>query len=391
MAELFGTTVADIFHTMPKRFKSEEAKDVDIVIGYECKGDGGGKWRVRIKEGTIKVEEVAGELAGCKMSVHAADAETFIGVTLGKIAAIEALTSGKLRVVGDPRVLMTLLPKVFVPYKAPEKKSTVTAKDIIATIEERFRPDKAAGVEMKIGYDLTGEGSGKWTIAIRDGKCAVREGLAEGLTVRMTMPAEVYTGMMLGTISGETAFTSGQVKIEGDMTAAAATSRFFSKFIDPGAQAGEAEELITIKVTNSLDCRFATGPVMGMWFKGLKEKKFLANVCPECGRTQIPPREICAFCRVRCNEWVELGPKGTITAADIVYFASPDPLTGAVRETPYAMTWVLLDRASAQEAFCLDIKKEDLPRMKVGDRVRPVWAEKRTGSFRDVLYFEMDQ
>jgi uncharacterized OB-fold protein/putative sterol carrier protein len=391
MAEFFGTTVADIFNTMPTRFKPEEARDVDIIIGYECRGDGGGKWKVHIKNGTIQVEEVAGELTGCKMSVHAADAETFIGVTLGKIAAIEVLTSGKLRVVGDPRVLMMLLPKVFVPYTVPAKKSAVAAKDIIATIAERFRPDKAAGVAMKVGYDLTGAGGGQWTIVIQDGKCAVEEGLAKDLTVKMTMPADVYTGMMLGTISGETAFTSGQVKIDGDMMAAGATSRFFSKYVDPNAQAGEAEELITIKVTNAIDCRFATGPVMGMWFKGLKEKKFLANVCPKCGRTQVPPREICAFCRVRCNEWVELGPRGTITAADIVYFASPDPLTGAVRETPYAMAWVLLDNASAQEAFCLDIKKEDLGRMKVGDRVRPVWAEKRTGSFRDVLYFELDQ
>jgi uncharacterized OB-fold protein/putative sterol carrier protein len=391
MAEFFGTTVADIFNTMPKRFKPGEAKDEDIVIGYECKGDGGGKWRVHIKNGTIRVEEVAGELSGCKMSVHAADAETFIGVTLGKIAAIEVLTSGKLRVVGDPRVLMTLLPKIFVPYTAPEKKSTVVAKDIIATIQERFRPDKAAGVEMKIGYDLTGEGGGQWTIVIQAGKCAVKEGIAGDLNVKMTMPAEVYTGMMLGTISGETAFTSGQVKIDGDMMAAGATSRFFSKYVDPNARAGEAEELITIKVVNSVDCRFATGTVYGMWFKGLKEKKFLANVCPKCGRTQITPREICAFCRVRCNEWVALGPKGTITAADIVYFASPDPLTGAVRETPYAMLWVLLDNASAQEAFCLDIKREDLHKMKVGDRVRPVWAEKRTGSFRDILCFELDQ
>ena len=391
MTGFFGTTVADIFNTMPKRFKPEEAKDVDIVIGYECKGDGGGKWKVHIKNGTIQVEEVSGELTGCKMSVHAADAETFIGVTLGKIAAIEALTSGKLRVVGDPRVLMTLLPKVFVPYKAPEKKSAVTAKDIIATIEERFRPDKAAGVEMKIGYDLTGEGGGRWTIAIQDGKCAVKEGLAKDLTVTMTMPAETYVGMMLGTISGETAFTSGQVKIDGDMMAAASTSRFFTKFVDPNAQAGEAEELITIKVTNSIDCRFATGPVYGMWFKGLKERKFLANVCPKCSRTQITPREICAFCRVRCNEWVELGPKGTITAADIVYFASPDPLTGAVRETPYAMCWILLDNASAQEAFCFDIKRDDLARLKVGDRVRPVWAKETKGTFTDLLYFELDQ
>ena len=130
---------------------------------------------------------------------------------------------------------------------------------------------------------------------------------------------------------------------------------------------------------------------MGKWFAGLREKKFLANKCPECGRTQIPPREICAICRVRVNEFVELGPEGTVTNFDIVYFASPDPLTGAVRDTPYAPIYVVLDGASEREAFAFELKKEDISRIKVGARVRPVWAENPAGSFRDVLYFELDR
>jgi uncharacterized OB-fold protein len=150
------------------------------------------------------------------------------------------------------------------------------------------------------------------------------------------------------------------------------------------------EELVSLKVMNSIDQRFATGPVMGRWFEGLKERKFLANRCPVCGRTQIPPREICARCRVRVEEFVELGPKGTITAWDLVYYASPHPLTGEIRETPYAVVYVMLDGASEQEAFSLELKKSDIDRMKIGGRVRPVWAERTTGSYRDVLYFELD-
>ncbi len=60
MAEYFGATVADIFNTMPKRFKPEEAKDVDIVIGYEATGEGGGKWTATIQAWTLKVEKVEG-------------------------------------------------------------------------------------------------------------------------------------------------------------------------------------------------------------------------------------------------------------------------------------------------------------------------------------------
>ena len=387
MAEYFGATVADIFNTMPERFKPEEAKDVDIVIGYEATGEGGGKWTATIKHGTLKVEKVE-ELKGCKTTIHA-DAEIFVGVTLGKITAIDALTSQKLRVVGDARLLMTLLPKIFVPFTVTPRKKAVSARAILATVESRFRPEKAEGVTMNIGYDLTGENGGQWTLMIKDGRCTVREGFAEDLAVKLIMDADVYAGMMLGTIDGASAFTSGQVRIEGDMMAAAATTKFFHKYVDPNA--AEAEELICLRVTNSIDQRFASGPVMGRWFAGLKEKKFMANKCPECGRTQIPPREICAICRVRVHEFVELGPKGTVTNFDIVYFASPDPLTGAVRDTPYTPIYVVLDGASEQDAFAFELKKEDIDRVKVGAKVRPVWADKPIGSFRDVLYFELDR
>jgi hypothetical protein len=386
MVEYYGATVADIFDTMPKRFKPEEAKDVDILIGYEATGEGGGMWTAHIKHGTLTVSKVE-ELKGCKTSIHA-HAETFLGVTLGKITAIDALTSQKLRVVGDPRLLMTLLPKVFVPFTAPPKKKVITARDILTAMESLFRPDRTKGVAMNIGYDLTGEGGCQWTLQIKDEQCKVREGFADDLTVKLIMDAGVYTGMMLGTIDGASAFTSGQVKIEGDMMAAAATGKFFHKYVDPSAK--EAEELICLRVTNAIEQRFASGPIMGKWFAGLREKKFLANKCPECGRTQIPPREICAICRVRVTEFVELGPAGTVTNYDIVYFASPDPLTGAGRDTPYAPIYVVLDGASESEAFAFELKKEDISRIKVGARVRPVWAEKPIGSFRDLLCFEME-
>ena len=241
MAEYFGATVADIFNTMPKRFKPEEAKDVDIVIGYEATGEGGGKWMAHIKHGTLTVSKVE-ELKGCKTSIHA-DAETFLGVTLGKITAIDALTSQKLRVVGDARLLMTLLPKIFVPFTVTPKKREISARDILATIESRFRPDKAEGVTMNIGYDLTGEDGGQWTMQIKDGQCKVREGFAGDLTVKLIMDAGVYAGMMTGTIDGASAFTSGQVRIEGDMMAAAATAKFFHKFVDPQRKGGGRADL----------------------------------------------------------------------------------------------------------------------------------------------------
>jgi uncharacterized OB-fold protein len=154
-------------------------------------------------------------------------------------------------------------------------------------------------------------------------------------------------------------------------------------------QKAPGRELIRLAAVNSIGQRFATGSAMGRWFKGLQEKKFLANRCPQCGRTQIPPREACADCRVRCTEFIEVGPQGTVTAIDKVFYASPDPLTGKVRETPYAAFFMVLDGATPAESFSHEIKREDLHRLQKGSRVRPVWSAHRTGSFKDLLYFEI--
>jgi uncharacterized OB-fold protein len=93
---------------------------------------------------------------------------------------------------------------------------------------------------------------------------------------------------------------------------------------------------------------------------------------------------------VRTDDFIEVGPKGTVTVIDKVYFASPDPLTGNVRQTPYAALFMVLDGSTPGEGFAHELKPEDLDRVKIGSRVRPVWAENRTGYYRDLLYFEID-
>lgn len=152
----------------------------------------------------------------------------------------------------------------------------------------------------------------------------------------------------------------------------------------------ETEELISLQVINSIDYFFPTGPIMGKWFQGLKEKKFYATKCPSCGRTMTPPRECCALCVERAGNFVEVGPKGTVVNYDIAYYASPDPLTGKVRKTPYSALFVNLD-GSDRDIFAHEIKDEDIPKLKRGLRVRPVWNETRTGSVHDLLYFEIDE
>lgn len=382
MAEYFGSRVEDVFNTMPERFQPENVAGVDVRIGYSVTGEGGGKWVVTIKDQKLNVEKVE-ELPKCSV-VLLAEAEAFVGGALGVVNLQDAMAAGKLKVDGDITILGNVLPKAFTPFVP-----VIRAKDIIDSMPARFLPEKAEGVSVKIGYDLTGQDGGKWTVVVDNGNCTVKEGLDSDCTVVMTMEADVFVGLNTGKISASSAFSAGKVKIDGDMGAAGATAQFFKKF-DIGGQDKKGEELISLSVINSINQRFATGPYMGKWFAGLKEKKFFASKCPACGRTLIPPREICANCRVRATEFVEVGPKGTVNLVDIVYYASPDPLTGKVRSTPYAVLFMQLDNATPDEIFSHELNPKDIDRVKTGSRVRPVWNEVRTGSIDDLLYFEID-
>jgi len=383
MVQYFGIAVEDIFNTMEERFLPEGTVDVDVTIGYNISGEGGGHWKVTIKEGTLKTEVMDGEVADCTAVLNA-NAETFVGVTLGKIDAGEAFSSGSIKVDGDLTVLIAVLPKAFRLFKPVVKAST-----IVESVEERFRPEKAEGVDIKIGYDLSGDGGGQWTVVVKNQTCTLKDVMDDDCTIVMRMEAQVFVDLNQGKLDGATAFTSGQVKVDGDIGAAGQTTSLFRKYVAEGAVEEEGEELICLKCVPSINQRYATGPLMGKWFDGLKEKKFYASKCPVCGKTLVPPREICARCRVRCDELVEIGPDATVTLIDLVYYASPDPLTGKIKETPYTALFMVLDGASRDESFAHDLNPKDIDRIKPGMKVRPVWAEKRTASYKDLLYFEI--
>jgi hypothetical protein len=82
---------------------------------------------------------------------------------------------------------------------------------------------------------------------------------------------------------------------------------------------------------------------------------------------------------------------------DVVYYASPDPLTGETRETPYGSIHVLLDGCRGHETFWHLLRRDQIFQVKEawgderGTRLRPVWAEYRTGSIHDIRYFEIDE
>jgi len=276
----------------------------------------------------------------------------------------------------------------------------VKVEDIFDSMKDRFRPEGAKGVTASFGYDI--KNIGMWKLSIMDGKMNLeKQDALSDCDVVMHTDGKTFAGVNLGKMDGMEMITAGKMKIDGDMMKFGATAQMFTKFMIPGEVAESEQELIRLNRTISVKQKFATGPVMGKFLKGLKEKKILAIKCPTCGRLQSPPREVCAICRVRNEEWVEIGPGGEMRMMEYCFYASPDPLTGESRETPYGAIGILLDGCKDEEVFWHLLNPEQLDKVEMGivlgskvkhgTRIRPVWAENRTGSVGDIKYFEIDE
>ena len=102
--------------------------------------------------------------------------------------------------------------------KAPEKKGgSISAGEIIDKMPDAFQKAKAEGVEVVFQFDLSGTGGGTWHAAIKDQTCTVAKGPHEKPTTTILMSAEDFVGLISGKVNAMQAYSSGKLKIEGDL------------------------------------------------------------------------------------------------------------------------------------------------------------------------------
>ncbi|HMH51578.1 MAG TPA: SCP2 sterol-binding domain-containing protein [Candidatus Acidoferrum sp.] len=92
-----------------------------------------------------------------------------------------------------------------------------TVKETFEAMGPRFKPERAAGTNAVIQYDISGEGGGTWHAVIKDGTCAVAEGAGTNPALTLSMAAQDWLDMTSGKQSGQMLFMSGKLKLKGDM------------------------------------------------------------------------------------------------------------------------------------------------------------------------------
>jgi uncharacterized OB-fold protein len=113
------------------------------------------------------------------------------------------------------------------------------------------------------------------------------------------------------------------------------------------------------------------------------QKKILGIRCKSCNRVFVPPRRTCHICMedIRDN-WEELKNSGEVTNFTVVRYEDKH----LPRKPPFILAMIKLDAADTPIVHILEgIQPEAI---KVGLKVKPVFARETTNTILDIDHFE---
>jgi putative sterol carrier protein len=107
------------------------------------------------------------------------------------------------------------------PGGAGEAETAAEGQGSVAGIFENmaktFKADAAAGVDVVFQFHISGEGGGDWHCVIKDNACKIGAGVHAKPACTLKMAAGDFLSMMEGRLPAMQAYTSGKLKIEGDI------------------------------------------------------------------------------------------------------------------------------------------------------------------------------
>ena len=134
----------------------------------------------------------------------------------------------------------------------------------------------------------------------------------------------------------------------------------------------------------ALPNQYFAGQVGSKFIISLRDaNKILGVKCPKCKKVYIPPREYCEKDFTKLSEnWVELGNEGVIRNYTVVNYNDKH----LPRRAPYVLALIQVDGADTPFAHIVD--GPDMTEVKIGMRVKAVFAVKTTNTIMDIDHFE---
>jgi putative sterol carrier protein len=90
-----------------------------------------------------------------------------------------------------------------------------------------FQSGAAAGLNVVFQFRLAGPKGGDWHVVVKDGACAVAAGVHAAPTTTLKMSDDDFLSLIGGKLSAMSAYTSGKLKIEGDLMKSQLVQKLF--------------------------------------------------------------------------------------------------------------------------------------------------------------------
>ncbi len=101
---------------------------------------------------------------------------------------------------------------------------------IFQGFEERFVPERAAGVTAEVQWVITdGDEEHRYRLTIGDGKCIAGAGRSDSPRVTLTTDIVSFAKLVTGHAQGPALFMSGKMKVQGELMFGAQLNGYFER------------------------------------------------------------------------------------------------------------------------------------------------------------------
>ncbi|WP_235026549.1 Zn-ribbon domain-containing OB-fold protein [Dietzia lutea] len=142
-----------------------------------------------------------------------------------------------------------------------------------------------------------------------------------------------------------------------------------------------SEPVLSAGLAPSFDYTRSTGPVLGAFFTGLRERRLVGNRDSR-GTVHLPPVEYDPHTREALTETVEVGSGDGIEGLVVAWSWVPSPTDVNPLDSPFA--WVLVRFDGADTAMLLPLAADGPDAVSTGMRVHLRWSAERTGTVHDI-------
>ena len=109
---------------------------------------------------------------------------------------------------------------------APQEQGDSVA-GVFARMPDAFDASAAQGVAVIFQFEISGPQGGTWRAVIQDGACTVASGAHESPTTTIKMKDQDFLQLIAGQLNPMTAYTSGRLKIKGDLMKSQLITKLF--------------------------------------------------------------------------------------------------------------------------------------------------------------------